>query len=133
MLASSCFFSKYYFHLQKRLDTMDNISIDRLKEIVNGSYRRISNEDRAYVYECADSLGIEHKKTTCKSCVIDIAILCINELRKGEDVTGTGMRLKEGVDILVNGTRINAATCSTKEECEAAIAMGTPKHYFDFD
>lgn len=109
-------------------------TIERLKDIINNSYKRLTAEDKAFVYATADELGIIYdKKATCKSCVIDVAVMCVDEMRKDEKSEGTGLRLKPGIDILVNGTRINSATCSTVEECENALKLGTPRHYFDFD
>lgn len=100
----------------------------RLKQIVNGGAGAVDADARALVYSCADSIGIAYKKKTCKSCVIDLAVLCLQAMAKQNSQE---LKLKDGVDIIVNGQRCCIATCDTPEKCKLFLKMGTPRRYFE--
>lgn len=103
---------------------------EKLKEIINAGAGAINKDSRAFVYKCATDLGIAFEKKRCASCVVDLAVLCVAKLNEGE-AQPQGLHLKKGVDIIVNGYRVCEATCSTTEEIEKALSIGTPRKYFE--
>lgn len=114
---------------------MDGIK-DKLREIVNTPARQLTKEQQDRVQEIARKLGVSLPvKQKCKSCWIDTAVLCYNELEKKTAKTDTSTEvrkyvLKPDVDLLFGGLRINAATM-TDELGQRIIARGFETKYFE--
>lgn len=107
--------------------------LEYLKEIVNTPAVEISKDDRAYVRRLAEQHGIEIKRKGCPSCYIDAAVLLFGKLSK-EQETETKCQspkyvLRDGVDVLFNGIRINAATIND-ELAERLISLGFDMSFF---
>ena len=92
---------------------MENLEIyEKMKALAESA--TMSDEDKALIVDTCKELGIEFRPSSrCKNCYRDAATQCAIALKKAagmEEVSAEGLRLKKGVDILVNGSRLNEAT-----------------------
>lgn len=124
----------------------------RLLEIINNGANKLTKDDKIFIKTCALELGLNVPVGTCKSCYIDNAVLLVQEIEHkeeelknvlpGEDApaeatTEPGAEerkifIKKGVDILVNGVRVNRYTVTTDEQAEKLLALIGDK-YFEFN
>lgn len=103
----------------------------RLRAIVNAGARRLTKGDKAYIDEFSAACGRVFTPTNCNSCYIDEAVALLRSFHV-EQTTQGSVRLADGVDIVVNGRRINAATIGGEEDCRALLDLGVEKKYFTF-
>lgn len=117
---------------------MDNNLIEQLRAICNAE--KITAEQKQLVLSTCKDLGITVAKTNCKSCIFDAAVQCYNALVKqerekagadavAENDTGAQYVLRDGVDVLFGGLRINAATIND-ELAHAIVARGFSLRWF---
>lgn len=112
--------------------------MDKLKEIVKEGAKRITNADKAYITERCEEFSVSpiDASNKCRDCWIDKAVEVYNAMlhyqtlmlnTEGNDTAR--YVLIDGVDLLINGERVNAATITDKK-AERWIAMGLRKKYF---
>jgi len=106
--------------------------LEQLKQIINDGANALTRGKKSFVTAVADELGITYRIGRCNDCVIDLALKCYNELN-AESAEHQAIRLVPNTRIIVNGTHINEAVCSTTEQCEWALGIGAPREYFIFD
>ena len=99
---------------------------DRLREIALKN--KLTKADKTFVKEQCAALGIEITNTDCPDCYKDAAMRAWTELRKEDVVTTQRYKLREGVDVIVNGERCNNMT-ATDEAIERWLRMGLPREY----
>lgn len=106
--------------------------IARLKEIAGKTANQITNDDKAFIREYASQYGVElpKDKPNCKSCYVDASVLIYKAIKDAEPKpTDRKYVLRDGVDVIWRGTRINEASI-TDELAEEWIENGFPKVYF---
>lgn len=116
---------------------MMNIDKDMLAILhdLAGGKEKIEKEKKAYLRKVAKELGIKQPENPrCANCWRDVATLCWIEARMrlegAEQAAPTGRYvLREGVDVVFFGHRINAATI-TDELAQNLIEKGFPTKYF---
>ena len=105
----------------------------RVREIVNKPARELTAEDKSFLTEAAAELEIESAtKAGCKKCWHEVAMHIAIELNNNQPADEDNKRayvLREGVDLLFGGIRINAATL-TDELARKIISRGFDKKYF---
>jgi len=95
-------------------------TLEKIKELANK--QTFTDEEKAIITAQCEELGIEFTpKARCKSCWTDAATLCYITMRKAQ--TGESITLREGVDVLVNGSRLNAATLTPEWLAELEKTM----------
>lgn len=122
----------------------------RLLEIINNGANKLTKDDKIFIKTTALELGLNTPAGTCKSCYIDNAVLLVQEIERkeeelenaqpGEDVrveapTEPGAEerkiyIKKGVDIIVNGVRVNRYTVKTDAHAKALMKI-IDKKYFE--
>lgn len=106
--------------------------IARLKEIAAKSATKVTNDDKAFIREYASQHGVElpKDKPNCKSCYVDASVLIYKAIKDAEPKpTDRKYVLRDGVDVIWRGTRINEASV-TDALAEEWIANGFPRAYF---
>lgn len=106
---------------------------EKLKSIINAGANALTTEQREYIYMCATELGIAYKRKLCKSCAIDLAVECVMKLSEGVGDGNASVRINDGVDVIVNGVRMNMATCDSPALCEWFLSLGAKRKYFTFN
>lgn len=107
--------------------------MEKIKIIANKTVQEITQDDKQYLRDRADEMGIEfNPRPACKACYIDLAIQIYNKLKHAEqgEAELRKWRLKEGVDVIWRGIRINDATI-TDEKAEQYIKAGFPTIFFE--
>lgn len=121
----------------------------RLLEIINAGANKLTKDDKIFIKTIALELGMNAPAGTCKSCYIDSAVLLVQELESkeelenvqpGEDVPAEAttepgaeerkIYIKKGVDIIVNGVRVNRYTVKTDAHAKALMKI-IDKKYFE--
>jgi hypothetical protein len=124
----------------------------RLLEIINAGANKLTKDDKIFIKTSALELGIYPPAGSCKSCYIDTAVFLVQEIERQEEqdlniqpteVTaeevetptepGTEERkifIKKGVDIIVNGVRVNRYTVKTDAHAKALMKI-IDKKYFE--
>lgn len=117
-------------------NVMDKNIIDKLREIAEKTASKITNDDKSFVKTLAFEYGIElpKDKPNCKSCYVDAAVMIYKAIRESEQQVKAKANarkyvLREGVDVIWRGVRINEASV-TDELAEQWIAGGFPASYF---
>lgn len=91
---------------------------ERLREICNKAVKELTSEDIEFVTTLAGFHNVDIKRRGCKSCIVDAAVAVYKILTNGEDEEpkddARKYVLRDGVDVLFNGIRINAATLTDK-------------------
>lgn len=113
-------------------NTMD--VLERLRAVVEAGTAGLTDESKAFVKELADANGVTIRRSNCKSCYIDAAIevyrkLTMPQVEVQAEPETHNYILKDGVDLLFNGWRINKTTCTDKA-AKRWIAAGFPVKYF---
>lgn len=106
--------------------------IKKLREIAAKSASQITTEDKEYIRDLAPRYGVEMPKgkPNCKSCYIDTAIIIYKNIMDSlPRESGRKYVLRDGVDVIWKGIRINAASV-TDELAEEWISNGFPRVYF---
>lgn len=132
---------------------------ERLLNIINAGANRVSKDDRVFIKYCATELCQEVPAGTCKNCYVDTAVILVQKLEEQEKFANSEMNLtaflieqdnepeateveesekkerkiliKKGVDLLVNGVRVNRYTVTTDEQAEKLTKI-LDKKYFEF-
>lgn len=102
-------------------------TIERLREIVNRG--TTTAEDKQFIIELSAECGIEFDpKKGCKNCFIDQAVILAKHL--GDEMPRQcSARLRDDIDVIINGVRINNATL-TDELVEQYRGNNLPEHWF---
>ena len=113
----------------------------KLKEIINRGANDLSNEDKIFIKNLALENGLPKNtlsRKKCASAYIDVAVILAQKLEDSEETEvkeekqQRRIEVKKGVDILVNGVRINRYTVTTDEQAEKLLALIGDK-YFEFN
>ena len=129
----------------------------RLLEIINAGANKLTKDDKIFIKTSALELGHPAPAGSCKSCYIDGAIFLVQEIERQEEQElnlqpteveaeeveaekveapiepGTEERkifIKKGVDIIVNGVRVNRYTVKTDAHAKALMKI-IDKKYFE--
>lgn len=100
-----------------------------------GGREKMTPANKAYLLQVCEALGIgKPKNARCANCWRDAATLCWIEARMRLEGRASGKQmhgyaLREGVDVLYMGQRINAATL-TDELARRILDNGFPPSYF---
>lgn len=102
-------------------------TIDKLRAIIERG--TVSAEEKQFIAD----LSIKHKldfdpKKGCDNCYFDQAVLLASKLKEEEPKT-CSVRLRDDIDVVINGYRINNATL-TDELVERYRGKGLPEHWF---
>lgn len=104
---------------------MDNLK--KLQSIIEKV--RVSAKDKQFIADLSIKYNLPFEPNAkCDSCYHDQAVLLALHLKKidaNEDVP----RLREDIDVVINGVRINNATL-TAELVEKYRGKGLPEHWF---
>ena len=131
--------------LQKNFEIMEHIN--KLREIAAKSANQVTNEDKEFIRDIAPRYGVElpKEKPNCKSCYVDAAVAiykAIKDAQNAEQVNtpqetkGTaksqenGLKLKDGVDVIWRGVRINEAS-ATEDNLREWVNNGFPIRFCD--
>ena len=114
----------------------------KLRNIINKGASNLSNEDKIFIKKLALENGLPKNtlsKKKCASTYIDVAVILAQKLEEeGEETEVKEVKpqrrieVKKGVDILVNGVRVNRYTVTTDEQAEKLLALIGDK-YFEFN
>ncbi len=104
-----------------------------LREVACMQPRQITNQIRIRVKGIAAEYGVElPKNLQCSSCWIDLSVRTYKEIKRRfpDPIVANDYKLRDGVDVLWNGVRVNAQTM-TDELAREWIAGGFPVQYFE--
>lgn len=128
----------------------------RLLNIINKG-ANITKDDKIFITMCAEELRQKAPAGSCRSCYIDSAVFLVQEIERQEErakeeqeienlqsveaiteevapaepvATERKILIKKGVDIIVNGRRVNRYTITTDAEAEALMKI-IDKKYFE--
>lgn len=107
--------------------------ISRVRDIVNKPASELTSDDKLFLQSAAEQVGVEVTgRAGCKKCWHELAMQIAIKLKKKDqsDQSGSAFVLKDGVDLLFGGVRINAATI-TDDLARRIIARGFPTKYFE--
>ena len=125
---------------------MEN-KINKLREIAAKSAKQVTNEDKEFIRDIAPRHGVElpKEKPNCKSCYVDAAVAiykAIKDAQNDEQVNTPQetkepaksqenvLKLKDGVDVIWRGVRINEAS-ATAENLRTWVNNGFPIRFCD--
>jgi len=109
--------------MKKNMET-----IDRLKRVVDGG--RPSAEDKQLIADLSAKYDMPFEpKKACKNCYIDQAIMLLLAMRGEIPSEECSVRLRDDIDVVINGVRINNATL-TDELVKKYRGKGLPEHWF---
>ena len=125
---------------------MEN-KINKLREIAAKSAKQVTNEDKEFIRDIAPRYGVElpKEKPNCKSCYVDAAVAiykAIKDAQNDEQVNTPQetkepaksqenvLKLKDGVDVIWRGVRINEAS-ATAENLRTWVDNGFPIRFCD--
>lgn len=119
-------FARYGWELNQKKKNME--TIERLKKVADGA--KPTAEDKQLIADLSlkYELPFDPKKA-CKNCYIDQAILILLEMKGEIPTEPCKARLRDDVDVVINGTRINNATL-TDELVAKYRGKGLPEHWF---
>lgn len=106
--------------------------ISRVQLIVETPASDLTSEDKAFLQQAAEQVGVEPaRRAGCKKCWHELAMQIWLKLKEKEqpEQDVRAFVLKDGVDLLFGGVRINAATL-TDDLARRIIARGFPIKYF---
>lgn len=100
---------------------------ERIREIVNRG--TVTADDKVFIEELSKELGLQFdQKKGCKDCYMDQAMVIYKAVKEDEPHDGSP-RLRDDIDVVINGVRINNATL-TPELVEKYRGKGLPEHWF---
>lgn len=112
--------------------------MENLRNII--SKKTLSKSDKAYILEVAQDNNFAYNdfNPKCGDCYKDLAILLLQHLEEQTPEIETEpaerkIKIKKGVDIFVNGVRVNSHTIRTDEQARALLDIGLKKKYFEID
>lgn len=99
-----------------------------LRGIANTPANMLTSEDKKFVSDIATEHGVTIRSKRCNSCYIDAAVEVFGLLSKqnaGEAETDKNCQyvLKQGVDILFNGIRVNEATITDEKQRRSSVKV----------
>lgn len=101
--------------------------IDKLKAIIEAG--KASAEDKQFIIDLSKEYEMPFEpKGKCQNCYIDQAVLLWGKLKK-ESTPQCSSRLRDDIDVIINGYRINNATL-TEEMIEKYRGKELPEHWF---
>lgn len=119
-------FAHYEAALHQKMKKME--TTERLKRVVDTG--KTTAEDKQLIVELSEKYNLPFDpKKGCKNCYIDQAILILLEMRSETPYEPGKARLRDDIDVVINGTRINNATL-TDEIVEKYRGKGLPEHWF---
>lgn len=124
-----CYFNFTFVNIYI-LENME--TLEKIKEIANK--KRLTQEDKEFVVAQCEALGIVfEQKKGCTNCYQDAAIQCYVALKEQDETPTEGMRLRNDVDVLVNGRRMNPTTITDEwmEELRATMPQWWIDTYFE--
>lgn len=128
-----CKYHFFFVPLRKNSKIMEKDEIiPRVQLIVETPASDLTSEDRAFLQQAAEQVGVEPaRRAGCKKCWHELAMQIWIKLKEKEqpEQDGRAFVLKDGVDLLFGGVRINAATL-TDDLARNIIARGFPIKYF---
>lgn len=102
-------------------------TIDKLRAIVETG--KVSAEEKQLIADLSIKHGLEFDpKKGCDECYRDQAVVIYNKM-KDEEPQKCSARLRDDIDVIINGYRINNATL-TDELVERYRGKGLPEHWF---
>lgn len=130
----------------------------RLLEIINAGANKLTKDDKIFITMSAEELRQKAPTGSCKSCYIDTAVFLVQEIERQEErakevqeleklqsieaiteeveapaepVTETERKIliKKGVDIIVNGVRVNRYTVKTDAHAKALMEIIDRKYF----
>lgn len=129
----------------------------RLLDIINNGANKLTKDDKIFIKMSAEELRQKAPAGSCKSCYIDSAVFLVQEIERQEETakevqeleklqpvevtteeveapaepaTERKILIKKGVDIIVNGVRVNRYTVTTDTQAEALMKI-IDKKYFE--
>lgn len=104
-------------------------NIDELARIA--AQPHTTKEDKEFLRDLCDELGVAlPKNKRCGSCWIDKAHELYGILKKAETPSERKWVLRDGVDVIFRGVRVNRVTLTSDEIAENLLAAGFPKNLF---
>lgn len=118
--------------------------IDKLREIASKSYKQVTDDDKTFIRDLAPRYSVElpKDKPNCKSCYVDAAVMIYKSIKETEKVEQeksqraeeesqpNALRLKNGVDVMWRGIRINEAS-ATPSKLKEWVSKGFPIRFCD--
>lgn len=103
-------------------------------KIANGNTSVLTTSDKAFIEKQSAAYGLEFhpESTLCESCYADQAVIILCTARKQdgeEDQSERKYVLRDGIDVVWKGVRINAELIDDKRAAEL-IARGFKKKFF---
>lgn len=107
------------------------ISKTKLKKLA--VQKILSTGDREYIERASEMLGVDFVRTNCADCFRDqchVLLRIIAERAAAEHLpSNRELFLRPGLDVLLNGVRINAATMNSDEKIEQILKEGLPRKF----
>ena len=103
-------------------------TIERLRAIVELGAKTAEEKQLIADLSIKYELPFDPKKG-CKNCYSDQAVLIYNKMKDEQPKPECSARLREDIDVIINGVRINNATL-TDELVEKYRGKGLPEHWF---
>lgn len=129
-----CIYHFFFVTLRKISKSMEKEEIIlRVRDIVNKPASELTGEDKLFLQSAAEQVGVEvTSRTGCKKCWHELAMQVAIKLKKHDqsEQEERAFVLKDGVDLLFGGVRINAATI-TDDLARHIIARGFSTKYFE--
>jgi hypothetical protein len=129
----------------------------RLLQIINKGANKLTKDDKIFITMCAEELRQKAPAGSCRSCYIDTAVFLVQEIERQEErakevqeleklqpkeatteeveapaepaTTERKILIKKGVDIIVNGVRVNRYTITTDAQAEALLKIIDRKYF----
>ena len=100
---------------------------EKLRAIIESG--KLTAEDKQLIVDLSLKYGLEfNMEKGCKNCYLDQAVL-LHKAMRAEEPNQCGARLRDDIDVIINGVRINNATL-TDELVERYRGKGLPEHWF---
>ena len=109
--------------------------MENLKKIIEK--KSLNKSDKSYVLELAQLNDFDYSNInlSCNDCYKDLAILLAQYLEDKEPAKAPTeerrILIKKGVDVIVNGIRVNRQTIKTDEQAKQLLELGLSKKYFE--
>jgi hypothetical protein len=111
--------------------------MENLRKIIEK--KTLSKADKMLVIEMAQHHEFSYNdfNPACGDCYKDLAILLLQHLEQTEEQAPEPAEeerkilIKKGVDIIVNGVRVNRQTIKTDEQAKQLLELGLSKKYFE--
>lgn len=111
--------------------------MENLRKIIEK--KTLSKADKMLVLEMAQHHEFAYNdfNPACGDCYKDLAILLLQHLEQTEvqapapSEEERKILIKKGVDIIVNGVRINSQTIRSDEQARHLLELGLSRKYFD--